>query len=94
MGMSLVGTTTRDHADVQGLCITGPHSSLDAVLQRTGPISHWQHHSGEHLSPAPHPGSKMELSLVAGVWVSWPEGMKVREPTLPLVCRGVAWMQR
>lgn len=31
------------------------------------------------VGPAPHPGSTMELVMVAGVWVSWPECVSVGE---------------
>lgn len=59
MSTSVVHLTIREHGDAsdgdshQGPCRCPgavrhwPHSSLDAVLQRTGPISQWQKQSGE-----------------------------------------------
>lgn len=74
--MSMAHITTRgrgefpshciNHMDVQGLCRT----STELALPLT---SCW--HSGQQAGPMPHLCSTMELSLMAGLWVSHPENV-------------------
>jgi hypothetical protein len=42
-------------------------------LGRASCTPHQQQHSGEQ-APLPFPGSTAELALLAGMWVSWPQG--------------------
>lgn len=75
MGMSLVRAATRDHVDVRGLCITDP-------------APHWIQYSGKlalhlHQYSGAGPGCR-------GLVGEPPEGMNVRELTLPLICNSVS----
>lgn len=88
--MFLIGAAMRHHVDVQGMCTL--HPSLDVDLWRPGPISYLCQHMGEQVLCIAQvaQGSTVELALVAGVWVSQPQGYECGRLTLPLVCRGVA----
>lgn len=88
MGMFPVGPAIRGHVDVRGQCRNDPaphrmQCSGDLVPSFTGgsilksePCVWFRQHSG--------------AGLVAEVWVSCPEGMNVRELTLPFICHGLA----
>lgn len=39
-------------------------------------------------APSPGIGSTVELTLVGGSWVCWPEGLNVGKLASPFVCRG------
>lgn len=73
-GVSLVWEDTRNHVDVQGLCITA-HSSLDVPLQKAGSTTC----PSIQYSRAGH--------SVNGVG-KLPKGVNVEKLTPPLVCHG------
>ena len=67
-GMSLVGEAARDHADVQDY--TELHfPSLEIALWRAGSICHCWQYSGEWALCPTEPGSTVELTLMAGVYM-------------------------
>lgn len=85
-----------EHGDISGWgSDLGPHGypKWDQVDILAPPFTGFSDvKSWPHLSPAAAlgravcvsgPGSKVELVLVAGVWVSQPRGMSVGELTLP-----------
>lgn len=37
--------------------------------------------------------SIVELALVVGAWVSWPESVSMKELVLPLICPKVTWVR-
>lgn len=92
--VSLAHSTTENmEKSLGGAVCNWPRPSRDAELWSAGPISH-EAAVLRRASPEPHPGSIVELALEAGVLVSQPEGMSVGELTAPLICPGVARMQR
>lgn len=99
--MSMAHILTREHGGVPGwgshwgsprpseTAHNRPHPSLNTALQES-----WSHLSSLPalgiMEPAPCPGSTVELTLVAGVRVSWPQECKCGELSLSLVCCDVA----
>ena len=80
--------TTREHGGIPGhgnhwelhgcpgAMQNWPCPSLAAVFWIAGSMSHQLQHLGEWACRVPHPGSTVEPTLIAGVWVSRPQGFE------------------
>lgn len=85
--MSVAHVTTGEHGDILGQLVNGDHVGVQRLC-KTVPHPQWMQLSGElatcltgrALERVPHPGSTVDLALVAGVWVGQPQGHECGRP--------------